>query len=118
MTTGERIRDRRKAIGMTALQLGEAIGVAKSTIGRYERGTIQKIPYEHLFKIAIALNTSVAELTGANKNEPTDDGEPRELAAFISDLERGVAERLRQLSPEELAKVDAFAQGIIASRKE
>ena len=64
------------------------------------------------------LNTSVAELTGANENEPTGDGEPKELADFIASLERGVAERLRQLSPEELAKVDAFAQGIIASRKE
>ena len=118
MTTGERIRERRKAIGMTAFQLGEAIGVAKSTIGRYERGTIQKIPYEHLFRIAIAMGTTVAELTGANEKEPTTDGEPRELAEFMAGLERGVAERLKQLSPEELAKVDAFAQGIIAARKE
>ena len=118
MTTGERIRARREAIGMTALELGEHIGVAKSTIGRYERGTIRKIPYDHLFKMAIAMGTTVADLTGANENGPVDEGESRELIDFIAGLERGVAERLSQLSPEELAKVDAFAQGIIASRKE
>ena len=86
MTTGERIRERRKAIGMTAFQLGEAIGVAKSTIGRYERGTIQKIPYEHLFRIAIAMGTTVAELTGAMKKSPPRMVSPGNLLNLWQDL--------------------------------
>lgn len=64
MTTGERIKARRKEIGMTTDELAERIGVSRSTMFRYERGSIEKIPYQKLIDIAAALRTSWSSLMG------------------------------------------------------
>ena len=36
MSMGERIRQRREALGMTRLELAEALGVSRSAVGNYE----------------------------------------------------------------------------------
>ena len=64
MTTGERIRQRRKDLGMTADALAEAIGVSRSTMFRYENGYIEKMPMNNLVPIARALHTTVGYLMG------------------------------------------------------
>lgn len=64
MTTGERIRARRKALGRSAEWLAESIGVSYSTIYRYENGFIEKCPGDVLVSIAEALNTTPAYLMG------------------------------------------------------
>ena len=69
MTTGERIKARRKEIGMTADTLAEKIGVSRSTVFRYENGDIEKIPLDALTPIAAALNTSPAYLMGWELSE-------------------------------------------------
>lgn len=62
--TGERIKQRRKEMGLTADTLAEKLGVSRSTIFRYEKGDIDKIPAESLSIIAAALNTTPAYLIG------------------------------------------------------
>ena len=62
--TGERIKQRRKEMGLTADVLAEKLGVSRSTIFRYEKGDIDKIPAESLSIIAAALNTTPAYLMG------------------------------------------------------
>jgi len=64
MTTGERIRLRRKELGMTADTLAEKIGVSRSTMFRYENGYIEKMPMNNLVPIARVLNTTVGYLMG------------------------------------------------------
>lgn len=64
MTTGERIRARRNEINMTADELAEKIGVSRSTVFRYEGGSIEKIPYQKLIDIATALRTTWSYLMG------------------------------------------------------
>lgn len=64
MTTGERIKKRRKELGITADNLGAEIGVDRSTIYRYEKGDIEKLPVSALEPLAEALRTSVAYLMG------------------------------------------------------
>lgn len=63
-TTGERIKDRRKELGMTADKLAQKIGVSRSTIFRYENGFIEKLPINSLVPIARALSTTVGALMG------------------------------------------------------
>lgn len=53
-----RIKQRREELGMSAEQLGEKIGKAKTTIYRYESGYIEKMPSSVLSDIAKALNVS------------------------------------------------------------
>ena len=64
MTTGERIRSRRKALGISADDLAAKIGVNRSTIFRYENGEIEKLPFTNLQPIAAALDTTVDYLMG------------------------------------------------------
>lgn len=58
MTIGQRIKARRKELGMTADELGEKLGKNRSTIYRYENGDIEKMPLDYLEPIAKALSTT------------------------------------------------------------
>lgn len=58
------MKDRRKAIGMSAERLAETLGVSPATIYRYENGDIEKVPGDRLAPIAAALNTTPAYLMG------------------------------------------------------
>lgn len=64
MSIGERIRARRKEIGMSADELGKRLGKDRSTIFRYEKGDIEKVPIDILEPIAEALNTTPEYLMG------------------------------------------------------
>lgn len=64
MTIGERIRARRKEVGMSADELGKRLGKDRSTVFRYEKGDIEKVPIDILEPIAEALNTTPAALMG------------------------------------------------------
>ncbi len=63
-TTGERIKERRTELGLSADSLAAKIGISRSTLFRYESGAIEKIPLENLVLIANALNTTVKYLMG------------------------------------------------------
>lgn len=64
MTTGERMKARRKEIGLSAEQVAEYLGVSPTTIYRYEKGDIEKVPGEILPKLSAALKTTPAFLMG------------------------------------------------------
>lgn len=118
MTTGERIKARRLELEMTTEDLGDKVGLSKSTIGRYESANIKKIPYKNLVSIAIALGTTVRELAG-EETEPT--GESGELISSIDILDEARSRLIKQLTSLDQAqvdKVDAFVQGLIAAQKD
>jgi len=64
MTTGERIKLRRKELGISADELAVLIGVSRSTMFRYEKGDIEKLPGDALVPIANALSTTPQYLMG------------------------------------------------------
>lgn len=69
MTRGERIKQLRKALGLSAEELGILIGKTRATIYRYENGEIEDMPITILEPLAKALNTTPAFLMGWD--EPT-----------------------------------------------
>ena len=64
MTTGQRMKARRKAIGISAEKLAEMLNISPATIYRYENGDIEKVPGDRLGPIANALQTTPAYLMG------------------------------------------------------
>lgn len=64
MTIGERIKQRRKELRMSADDLAERLGKDRSTIYRYEKGDIEKFPLDILEPIAKALQTTPQYLMG------------------------------------------------------
>ena len=61
MTLGERIQSARKKAGLTQQDLATKIGAATITIRQYELGK-RNPNFKQLKKIAVALDTSIAEL--------------------------------------------------------
>lgn len=48
MTTGERMKSRRKQLGFSAEYVADKLGCSPSTIYRYENGDIEKMPLDVL----------------------------------------------------------------------
>lgn len=62
--TGQRIKARRKQLGMSADEVAAKLGVSRSTIFRYENGQIEKVPANVLEHLAEILKTTPAYLMG------------------------------------------------------
>ena len=72
MTVGERIKQRRLDIGMSADELGQYIGKSRATIYRYENGDIENVPTNIIKTMAEALCTSVEKLMGWDEKQSDD----------------------------------------------
>ena len=70
MTTGERMKERRKELGFSAEYVAEKLGVSPATIYRYERGDIEKMPGNILEPISKILRTTPAYLMGWEESSP------------------------------------------------
>ena len=74
MTIGERVKQRRLQLGMSADDLAKKINKNRATVYRYESEYIEKLPTTILIPLAEALHTTPAYLMGweeetPNKNE-------------------------------------------------
>ena len=66
--TSERIRRRRKELGLSYQDLAGSTGISKSTLQRYETGSIRNIPLDKLDVLAEGLETTALYILG--KPEP------------------------------------------------
>ena len=64
MDVGERIKNRRKQLGLSAEQIAAELGVSPATVYRYESNEIMNMRIDKLEPIAKALHTSPAYLMG------------------------------------------------------
>lgn len=64
MQTGKRIQERREELGLNLGDIAQKVGVAVSTIQRYEKGKIEKIKLPVIEAIAKALAVDPAWLLG------------------------------------------------------
>lgn len=103
MTIGERIRLRRKELGLTADDLGGLLGKNRATIYRYESNDIENMPITIIAPLAQALKCSPAYLMGweEKKNALPDDD---------SALNAMILERFSQLTPENRLEILEFLE--------
>lgn len=73
MTTGQRIKEQRKRLGISAETLADKLGVSPATVYRYENGDIEKVPGDRLIPIADALSTTPAFLMGWENENSADE---------------------------------------------
>ena len=69
---GQRIKERRKELSLTMLQLGDRLGVNKSTIQRYETQGIDPKKNYLIVSLADALETTPEWLMGASDQKEPD----------------------------------------------
>ena len=65
---GQRLAERRKARGITQVQLAEQLGVAQQTLAHYEGGTV-RIAIATLADAAKVLDTSIEALVGSSSDK-------------------------------------------------
>lgn len=104
MNVGERIKQRRKDLKMSADELATSVGVSRSTIFRYEKGDIEKVGPDVLKKIADRLNVSPADLMG------WDDTPVQELKIPTSPLVQKITEKAVKLTAPRKQKVLDFTE--------
>lgn len=92
MTVGEKIRFRRKELGMTVDELAEKLGKNRATIYRYESDEIKKMPLDILKPISDVLQVPPGYLMNWSdeQNKPTTENDSEltmETKEIVSILE-------------------------------
>lgn len=93
---GKRITLRREELGASMEEIAQKVGVHKSTIQRYEAGSIQRIKLPVVESIASALSVAPEWLIGLSEEKtaaPKDDG--------LSPLEARLMELVRRLTDDQ-----------------
>lgn len=90
MSIGQRIKNRRKEMKMSADDLGKKIGKNRATIYRYEKDEIENMPYDVIEPIAKVLRVSPAYLMGWDKEEIKIQPLPVKEIPIVSQISAGL----------------------------
>lgn len=71
MDIGRKINKLRIEKGMTLEELGDMVGVGKSTVRKWETGAIANMKRDKILRVSEALNTTPAYLMGWECDEPS-----------------------------------------------
>jgi repressor LexA len=105
MTIGERIKNRRKELGLTVDEVAERLGKNRATIYRYESNEIESLPSPVLEPLADVLLTTPAYLMGW--------GDDKKEIAPIKPNRSDVINRINSLPDEQFEKFAAKAEGYL-----
>lgn len=78
MGMGEKIRERRIALGMTQEELAQKLGVQKSAVAKYENGRVQNIKRAMIAKMANILECSPVWLMDLEEDDNPSDSRKSE----------------------------------------
>ena len=105
LTTGEKIKQLRKQLGLTQEELGNLVGVQKAAINKYETGVVVNLKQATIASLAKALHVSPVELL--SPEEPPDTQPQTNEARIIS----GGVDRM---PPEKRAQAVKILQTVFA----
>lgn len=104
MTQGERVKEIRKALGLTLDQFGEKIGVKKSALSKIENG-LNSLSETLSISICREFNVSPEYLSGDSDQIFTEMTKEDEIAAFLGDVLRDKEETFRKRFISALARL-------------
>lgn len=102
MNTGDRIKQRRIELGLTADELAKKIGKSRATIYKYENGDIENMPTPVLEPLARALETTPADLMGWTAEDVADAMADLADTALKTAMTLNEVQRIRENSYENL----------------
>lgn len=103
---GIRIKERRKSLGFTAEYVADKLGVAPSTIYRYENGGIANMGISSMKKLAEVLDVAVSDILGM----PSPD-----ISPSLNKREELLLDLFRQLNDEGQEKLIDNCRDLVAS---
>lgn len=93
MKLGDRIRYLRINLGLTQEELGRKVGLTKSAINKYEKGSVENMKQSMIARFASALDVSPVYLLGLE--DPKQDDEDRLISLFRMMSDEGRAYLLK-----------------------
>ena len=123
MNIGQRIKNRRKELKISADELAKRLGKDRSTIYRYENGDIENLPIDMLEPIAEALEITPRALMGWEmqvEEKPVETA--NKLADWFLDLEfkededvdlKSMIEEYKQLDEQKQAQAREFVHFLL-----
>ena len=112
---GQRIADCRIARDLTMDDVAQKIGVAKSTIQRYEKGTIKKLKLPVIESIAVALDVNPNWLIGKTSDPTIQDnkkGQPARTGE-LSEAKQAMYDFIDTLSDEQVSRLLQIAHAAL-----
>lgn len=97
-----RITRKRNERNMSVTEFATRLGVAKTTVYRWESGYIEKISVDRLIQIAQVLETSPSYLMGWGDEDETEEDSSKECFTVP-----------QKLSPDDRSKVEAYIQDLL-----
>ena len=86
MSIGELIYSRRKELNLTLEQVGDYVGVSKSTVKKWESGFISNMRRDKIALLAQVLKINPTELIGEDTSEPVLTEKQKQLLAMYESL--------------------------------
>ena len=111
MNIGERIKTRRKELGISAEMLAERLGCSPATVYRYESNYINSIKVDKIKPIAEALRVSPSYLMGWENMGVQSASDP----LVLSIDEESLVLSFRELNREGQEKAIAYIDDLVAS---
>ena len=102
MTMGDRIKERRKAMGFTQEEFGKRLGVQKSAVAKWENGRVENLKRTTILEMSNILDCDPSYLMGYD-DEDAEDKKLREL--------------LSQMTYEEKQELLNYIKYILSKRK-
>lgn len=106
MSLGKRLRERRQALGLTQVGLAKQLGVTHSTISQIESGKIKRT--FRVFELSRALGVPAHWLAAGESAAATGNTAHHDIR-----LQR-LIEKLRQLPPDAIGKLDQLVDAYLA----
>lgn len=106
---GNRIFTLRKSLGLTLEEVGQAVGVGRSTVRKWENGMIANMRRDKIAKLASALHTTPAFLMGWNTDEDS-------VTVLLSSSERELLAAYRAASDDDRMIVDTVLKKYTAPK--
>lgn len=108
------IKEKRQELGLTYEQLGNLVGVGKSTVRKWETGMVENMRRDNIIALSKALRISPALLMGWDINELSDDN----ISTInYSEEEKQHIEDLRKLNDLGKDKVFSYTKDLLEMPK-
>lgn len=122
---GKKMQIRRKELGLTLEEVGQAVGVGRSTVLRWEKGMIKNMGRDKIAALAKVLQMSPVEFVPGNiemklhlfgEQKPSEEDQKR-LEALHQDPRLGLLfDRSRKMSHEDVEFMLQMAERILKER--
>lgn len=105
MTTGDKIRLHRKALGLTQTELGEKLGVKTNAVSKWECGRVDDIPTSKIKAMAKLFDVQPSYLIDEKQPAPTNEGE-------LGEEDKKLLMMIHNLSPENRERIVAIIEAL------